>query len=487
MTAGLGEWQKLGSLAPATAAEAQVTPELVRFHAALDPLVRLIEDTPRAKCPAMMIEQLRRGLPFRNFLAALFLANLRNGGMHHPLLVLHSANQLTLDAPVQERLLPTFWALDSFKFHQERGRISPHFAPLVGELPDAGDAIERLHEAMAAEDPAAAERALVGLIRTQGAHRVMEPLWHYGARDWSFIGHRAIYTTNTWRTLQTIGWQHAEHGLRAVIRDLISDSRALASQPFAANLERATRSLPDLPATWARSPGNDELTMTLLALIRELKKDDACELALASLKSGRAEAGAVWDAIHLAAGEIIMNKPEDGGTSLHANTASNALHYAFQTSAEARTRLLILLQALSWMCLYRGTVADSIRKGEILQPALLTEVTGAPVPDSPEAAADSILALRRSDPQQALKMAFTYAERFPGHEALRHQAGRLLPLKASWDPHDLKFPVAMFEKLEWINARWRPHLLAATVFSLKASDDPDMPVVHQVREVLRTL
>jgi hypothetical protein len=63
----------------------------------------------------------------------------------------------------------------------------------------------------------------------------------------------------------------------------------------------------------------------------------------------------------------------------------------------------------------------------------------------------------------------------------------LLPLKASWDPHDLNFPVAMFEKLHSVSARWHPHLLAATVFSLKASDDPDTPVVHQVREVLRTL
>jgi hypothetical protein len=60
----------------------------------------------------MMIEQLKKGPPYRNFLAALYLANLRTSEVHHPLAVLHFTHQLTLNLPVQERLLPTFWALD---------------------------------------------------------------------------------------------------------------------------------------------------------------------------------------------------------------------------------------------------------------------------------------------------------------------------------------------------------------------------------------
>src|SRR5215469_11834303 len=92
---GLGEWAKLAPLSPASAAEAKVTPDLVRFSPDIEPVVRLIEQTPRANCPAMMIAQLKKGLPYRNFLAALYLANLRTAEVAHPLAVLHSTNQLT--------------------------------------------------------------------------------------------------------------------------------------------------------------------------------------------------------------------------------------------------------------------------------------------------------------------------------------------------------------------------------------------------------
>src|SRR5438128_6694210 len=73
---GLGEWAKLVPLSPATADEVKVTPDLVRFSPDIEPIVRLIEETPREKCVAMMIGQLEQGLPNRNFLAGLYLANI---------------------------------------------------------------------------------------------------------------------------------------------------------------------------------------------------------------------------------------------------------------------------------------------------------------------------------------------------------------------------------------------------------------------------
>jgi hypothetical protein len=52
---GLGEWPALIPLSPATAEDARVTPDLVRFGPNLEPVVRLIEDTPREKCPAAVL------------------------------------------------------------------------------------------------------------------------------------------------------------------------------------------------------------------------------------------------------------------------------------------------------------------------------------------------------------------------------------------------------------------------------------------------
>src|SRR5262249_35249697 len=220
-SAGLGEWAGLLPLSPASADDAKVTPDLVRFGPDIEPVVRLIEDTPRDKCVAMLVDQLKKGLPYRNFLAALYLANIRVNFVYHTLGSLHATDQLALDAPVQERLLPAFWALDSFKFHQDRGKkteFAPSLKPLTGKLPSAGEAEKEFHEGMKAFDPDRAERAIAVMGRTQGAARVIEPFWHYGARDWDFIGHIPIWVSNVLRALPTVGWQHAESTMRVLAR-----------------------------------------------------------------------------------------------------------------------------------------------------------------------------------------------------------------------------------------------------------------------------
>ena len=109
-------------LAPAVAAkEAKPPPGLVQFSPELEPLVRLIERTPREKCFEVIVDQLRRGVSYRQFVASLFLAGIRDirpqppGFKFHCVFVIHAAHQLSLDAPIGDRLLPLLWALDNFK------------------------------------------------------------------------------------------------------------------------------------------------------------------------------------------------------------------------------------------------------------------------------------------------------------------------------------------------------------------------------------
>src|SRR6266571_7516199 len=59
-------------------ADAEVTADAVQFRPEIEPLVSLIETTPRDKCAEMVVEQLRRGVSYRQLLAALFLAGIRN-------------------------------------------------------------------------------------------------------------------------------------------------------------------------------------------------------------------------------------------------------------------------------------------------------------------------------------------------------------------------------------------------------------------------
>src|ERR1044071_8524642 len=70
-------------------------------------------------------------------------------------------------------------------------------------------------------DEAAADRAVTALARSASAQELFEIFCRYGARDFREIGHKAIYVANSWRTLQFIGWQHAEPVLRSLAYALL--------------------------------------------------------------------------------------------------------------------------------------------------------------------------------------------------------------------------------------------------------------------------
>ena len=498
----LGDWSKLLPICPVSAAEVTVTPELVRFGPDIEPTVRLIEDTPREKGPAMLVEQLRQGLPYRNFLAALYLANLRMGVIEHPLAALHSTNQLTLDLPVRERLLPMFWALDAYKAQ------GPHadLRPLRGALPAAERAEQDFHDAMNAYDRERAERAIVSLARSEGVFRTIEPVWPYAARDWTFIGHFAIWVANTWRVLQTIGWQYAEPALRVMVGNIMGDASGLRPQPYAANLARVRAAANKLPANWAQAGPHTGLTTELLSRIRDRALDGACDLAAGALIEGRMQVGAVWDAVHLAGAEMLLCCQKNS-EPLHANTVANALHYAFQMSTRTSTRLLVLLQAVAWMILFRSNMAA---KGWLREPKRITELQGEPIPDDPQAAAQQILRDASYGPggkptenpipgwkgldfnnqpwrYHAAQRSFTFARRFPASRALIQAASRLLPVKADWDPHRIKFPVAAFENIGWVSPEWRAHMVAAASYAFLGADALDSPLAVRIGQTLRDL
>jgi hypothetical protein len=229
-------------------------------------------------------------------------------------------------------------------------------------------------------------------------------------------------------------------------------------------------------------------------------------LVVARLVGGKLRAGAVWDAVHLAAGEMMMcahKGPEPG----HSYTASNALHYAFQASADPSNRLLALLQAVGWLFHFRENMAD---KGWLKEPKRIDDLAGLKIRDTPEAASGEILAQLSFGPggkptadptpgfrgigfnhcawrDDAARRAFSYAKRFPDPQPLVRAAYRLLPLKADWDPHRIKFPVGAWENYQWVSPEWRPHLLAAASYVFLGADALDTDLTKQVRAALRKL
>src|SRR5947208_12824448 len=121
---GLGDLGFLSRLRPVSAAEAKLEPDIVRFNPDIETLVRFLEDTPRERLLEEVAARIKRGLSYRDLVAALLLAGVRNiqprpvGFKFHAVLVVNSAHLASLSSPDSDRWLPIFWALDYFKSAQ---------------------------------------------------------------------------------------------------------------------------------------------------------------------------------------------------------------------------------------------------------------------------------------------------------------------------------------------------------------------------------
>src|SRR5262249_42173295 len=347
---GLGDLSAFQHLACADEPKTKGRDWQVRYGADIEPIVRLIEETPATKCAEVMLAQLRRGLSYRDFMTGLFLAGLRNGGdmgYYHCIYMIHSANQLSLDAPVGERMLAMFGCLGLFKYWQERRSTEPgHFgmqkSPSAIRDPDKAQA--QFRAAMANGDADAAEQAIISLVLSESRSRLFDLMGRHGFRDGV---HSWIFVSNSCRILDCLGWERGEPVFRAMARYLAGKSEWEETW-YLPTLSRCKKEIESLPAGWADTKGDAGMTRELLAVMRDKDADGAIRLSLSNLASGKIRAGAVWDAVHLAAGEAYIRGDTTNG--LHSNTGLNALHYAFRASGDREIRLQSLMRAVSWLC-----------------------------------------------------------------------------------------------------------------------------------------
>jgi len=460
----------------------------VRLDSGIEPTVRLLEDTPREKLLEEVGARVRAGLSYRELLAAVLLAGVRNveprpsvGFKFHAVLVVNSAHLASLASPDAERWLPIFWALDHFKESQAAtARESGWRMKGVDEakVPPPHDAKRRFVEAMDDWDEAAADAAAAGLARSAGASEVFELLWRYGCRDFRSIGHKAIFVANSWRTLQCIGWQHAEPVVRSLAYALLNREGAPqnpakadlpADRPGRDNLALAKTIRPE----WRDGRDDPAATAELLQALRGGSESDAPAAAARLLNDG-ASANCLWDAILAAAAELTMRKA--GIVSLHAVTSSNALRYAFDTSADDETRRLLLLQNASFVPLFRKALGDAPdARIDALEPEP-TKATG-------RDAVAEIFADASRDRAAAARKALSYLKDNPQPRELMDAARLLVFLKGN-DAHDYKYSSALLEDWGRLSPPWRQRYLAAGMFLLRGSGGPDNKLVARTRAAL---
>ena len=297
-------------------------------------------------------------------------------------------------------------------------------------------------------DEQTADAAVTVLARSAGVHEVFEPFFQFGCRDFRSIGHKAIYVANAKRTLECIGWQHAEPILRSLAYALLNhegepnpSQQELEPDSYGrANQQRIAL----IRSGWLEGQADDRATAEMLDVLRDSSPEEACDKVVELLNRGIGPQS-IWDAVLTSAGELVMRQP--GIVALHAVTSSNALHYAFITSGHDATRRMLLLQNVAFLRLFhramlaRGSVGAD--RCEALQPVVVAS-------DAARSLHEIFSDVDR-DPAAAAGKVLAYLREFPA-ESLIDEARRNVFLKGT-DSHDYKFSSAVLEDYRCAESR----------------------------------
>lgn len=480
----------LRNLPRVSAAAAAMTPDLVRFDDQIEPLVSLIEKTPRERLLEEVAHRVRGGVSYQEVLAALLLAGVRNvqprpsvGFKFHAVLCVNSCHQASLAGPDEDRWLPIFWALDYFKSAQaDEAQKSGWRMSSVDEakVPDATQARDSFLDAMDRWDVEQADAATAALVRTAGATEVFNLFARYAARDFRSIGHKAIFLANAWRTLQVIGWSFAEPVLRSLAFALLAhegegnpaENDYDADRPWREQNELISR----IPHDWMEGTLEESATRELFSQFREATPRAAAELAAAQL-ARHVSAQSVWDGVFVGSGELLMRQP--GIVGLHALTTANAMHYIWRQVADDELRRRYLLQGCAFTVMFR----EAARRRGSLREQTLDDLLAPPPASSAAGPLEPILEAMSRDKLRAAELVWSYLGAGGSPYEFVDASRRLLFVKGR-DAHDYKFASAVLEDYGHVSPRWRNAFLATSVFNLRGSGDRDSALVERTRSAL---
>jgi hypothetical protein len=291
--------------------------------------------------------------------------------------------------------------------------------------------------------------------------------------------HKAIYVANSYRTLITIGWRNAEPILRSLAYALVDSGNQAnparndheVDRPGRDNLRKLSR----IRAGWQRGAVSREAVTDLLATLRTANAGDAADAVVTKLND-RVDPACVWDALFLTAGELLMKQP--GIVGLHTVTTVNALAFGYQTTASDETRRFLMLQAASFLTMFRARMGNlpAAPRIDTLEPG---ELAG-----KGQAAIDGIFTTLSTDKLGAARKTLALlANQRDQLAPMLSTARRLIFAKGS-DSHDYKFSSASLEDFYHVSPAWRDRYLAASVFWLKGSAGNDAPVLLRTRAAL---
>ncbi len=482
---GLGELPFLNRLSSLSAQDVSLPAGAVTFRPEIEPLVRLIESSPREQVLEQVAARIKSGTSYQEVLSALLLAGVRNiqprpvGFKFHAVLVVNSAHLASIASADNERWLPIFWALDYFKSSQARDVKEGDWTMQAvdsARLPSADKAKQAFHEAMQNWDVEATDVATAAIARSYGAAEILDLFARYGCRDYRDIGHKAIYVANAWRTLQVIGWQHAEPVLRSLAYALLAhggSNPAERDDPVDRPGRQNETRLTAFRTGWESGRTDPAASLDLAAACREGTPEDASQKVLELINQG-IDPQSIWDAVFNFSGELLRRQP--GIVSLHTATTSNAMHFAYQTCGDEATRKRLLLQNAAFLPLFRG---------KALSPDALNfdQMQTAPIPDQPEEAITDIFKAIDTDKSRAVSQTLEYLNAGHSPNTFIDTSRRYLFLKGN-NSHDYKFSSAVLEDYYHISPAMRDQYLAASIYNLRGSEGKTNGLVDRIHAAL---
>jgi hypothetical protein len=189
----------------------------------------------------------------------------------------------------------------------------------------------------------------------------------------------------------------------------------------------------------------------------------------------------IWDGLFLTAGELIMRQP--GIIGIHCVTSTNALHFAYQTTASDETRRLLMLQSAAFLPMFRQLMISRAPDHKLAD-VRIDRVEKAELTGDPGQAVEEIFAAVSKDRLLAARKTLALMDgdsrRFP---SLVTAAERLIFSKGN-DSHDYKFSSAALEDYYHVTAPWRARYAASSMFNLKGIGDRDNDLIERTRAAL---
>jgi hypothetical protein len=466
-TAAGGSFLSSLKLPKLVAAEMSLPEGSVQFRPEIEPLVRLIENSSQDAVLGAIAKEIRGGRSYRECLAALFLAAIRNvqprpavGFKFHSVLVVNSAHLASMASTNEDRWLPLFWAIEYFKRAQQQDVSEGNWTMSAvdeSRLPSAARALDDLRTAMENWDVEAADVAAASAARVASAHQLFDLFAEFGSRDFRSIGHKAIYVAGAFRVLNVIGWEYAEPVMRSLAYALLNHSGdpnpakadLAVDRDGKLNRDRAT----SLRADWFTGKVDASATTTWLQSARTATPEDLSVNTVKMIQDG-VGLTSLYDGFFASAAELVMRQPAI--VPLHAMTTTNAMHYLVQHVHNDSLRRWLVLQNAAFLAHFRQA-AEGRGNIESYQIDALNAESSV---EKREGDVSELFNRESIKQDESASRVLGYLDGGGDARQMMQHARHLVFHKGN-DSHDYKYSSAILEDYFARSPQWRDRILAA--------------------------